>query len=93
MWSIGIEDVFYLSGMSSSAFGRSICIGAGVVCVASAKQLGEGAGGGATGGAEAGDVGFGELAGGAIGDRDIEVKWSCPCEEFFPGGGCLCFRG
>ncbi len=26
----------------------------------------------------------------AIGDRDIEVKWGCPCEEFCPGGdGCV----
>ncbi len=45
---------------------------------------GEGAGGGATGGVEAGDVGFGELAGGEIEDLDIEVKWSCPCQEFCP---------
>jgi uncharacterized protein YjbI with pentapeptide repeats len=28
----------------------------------------------------------GELAGGAIGDLDVEVKWGCPCEEFCPGG-------
>jgi Pentapeptide repeats (8 copies) len=47
---------------------------------------GEGAGGGAAEGVEAGDVGFGELASGEIGDLDIEVKWSCPCEEFCPGG-------
>jgi Pentapeptide repeats (8 copies) len=51
---------------------------------------GEGAGGGETITVEAGDVGFGELASGEIGDLDIEVKWSCPCEEFCPGGdGCI----
>jgi uncharacterized protein YjbI with pentapeptide repeats len=26
------------------------------------------------------------LAGGEIGDLNIEVKWSCPCQEFCPGG-------
>jgi uncharacterized protein YjbI with pentapeptide repeats len=32
----------------------------------------------------------GELAGGEIGDLDVEVKWSCPCEEVCPGGdGCV----
>jgi uncharacterized protein YjbI with pentapeptide repeats len=32
----------------------------------------------------------GELAGGEIGDLDVEVKWSCPCEEVCPGGdGCI----
>jgi uncharacterized protein YjbI with pentapeptide repeats len=30
------------------------------------------------------------LACGAIGDCDVEVKWSSPCEEFCPGGdGCV----
>jgi uncharacterized protein YjbI with pentapeptide repeats len=30
------------------------------------------------------------LAGGEIGDLDVEVKWGCPCEEFCPGGdGCV----
>jgi Pentapeptide repeats (8 copies) len=41
-------------------------------------------------GVEVGDVGFEALAGGAIGDLDVEVKWGCPCEEFCPGGdGCV----
>jgi uncharacterized protein YjbI with pentapeptide repeats len=32
----------------------------------------------------------GELAGGAIGDLNTEVQWSCPCEKFGTGGdGCV----
>jgi hypothetical protein len=52
--------------------------------------MGEDAGGGETITVAAGDVGFGELASGEIGDLDVEVKWGCPCEEFCPGGdGCV----
>ncbi len=42
----------------------------------------EGAGVGAACGVEACDSGFGELACGEIYDLDVEVKWSCPLEEF-----------
>ncbi len=31
-------------------------------------------------------VGYGELVGGAMGDRDIAVKWGCPCGECCTGG-------
>lgn len=31
---------------------------------------------------EACDLGFGELSCGEISDLNVEVKWSCPLEEF-----------
>ncbi len=84
----GAEEGFRVQGSKFRVFPGGVvdepaeAVGVGVE--------GEGAGGGATGGIEACDVGFGELAGGEIGDRDIEVKWGCPCEEFCPGGdGCV----
>jgi hypothetical protein len=63
-----------------SALEPAEAVGVGVVREASVKQMGEGAGGGETITVEVGDVGFGELAGGEIGDLDFEVKWSCPCQ-------------
>ncbi len=48
---------------------------------------GEGACGGEAVG-EVGDGGFGELAGGEIGDLDVEVKWGCGLEQLCPGGDC-----
>jgi hypothetical protein len=59
--------------------------GGGVDVPAEAVGVGvevEGTGVGAACGVEACDVGFGELACGEICDLDVEVKWSCPLEEF-----------
>ncbi len=92
----GAEEGFTVQGSKFSVVpGGAVdepaeTVGVGVVREASVKQMGEGAGGWATITIETRDVGFGELAGGEIGDRDIEVKWGCPYEEFCPGGdGCV----